>query len=645
MGIEPSRQGPGSAGDRPRLFESAEKATPATGARLGGLRFLGAVARQHRRSVSLSFGLNLTAALFESSTIGILVLALEVLAGDASAASAAALPAVGPWLAELGGRFGQDGLFLVLVGLAVATQLGVSGLEFSSRAATARLQAEVEGDLRSRIFRQLMSMSYGQVMRHRVGELAAYNDHVNYVGHVIQLLNLIAAQLIMMVAYLAILLWLSWPLTIGALAAALVLSAALRRIIRRIRELGRRFTQAGISLSARTVEFLRGIRLVRTFGREELAIRLVEDAIYDGVEHRRRGLTWNAAIGPLADALTVLGVGVFLVGGYLFLYDGRPAALPRLIGFLFVLYRLLPRIKFVNDRLGHVNSHWEFVRRVEAVLRTDDKELEKEGGRPFPGLARGVEYRSVSLRYVDASDWALRDVSFSLPRGAVVGLVGESGAGKSSVADLLLGLYRPTAGTIEVDGVDLQEIDWSDWRRHLGIVSQEAFIFHASARENIAFGRFDAGAEEVEAAARAADAHEFITRLAEGYDTILGDQGYRLSAGQRQRIALARAILRDPEILVLDEATSQLDSRSEREIQRSLARIGGERTVLIIAHRLSTLVGADQILVLEGGRLVERGRHDELLAAGGRYAELWRLQSLEEPEEERARPSAEAKDG
>ncbi len=226
-----------------------------------------------------------------------------------------------------------------------------------------------------------MTMSFPQVRQYKVGDLSSYNDQINYVGHVIQLLNLLVSQSLMALAYLVLLALLSWPMTLVAVVGAALLSASLSRVLRRIRRHGRKFTQAGVALNSRTVEFLNGLRLVRTFGREAYATDKVDQAILGGVGHRRRALTWHATIGPATDALTTLGVALFLIGGYLLVYDGRTEALPRLIAFLVVLYRLLPRVKFVNDRLGHVSGYWEFVRRVAGILRRDDKTV-RPAGRP-----------------------------------------------------------------------------------------------------------------------------------------------------------------------------------------------------------------------------------------------------------------------
>jgi subfamily B ATP-binding cassette protein MsbA len=221
----------------------------------------------------------------------------------------------------------------------------------------------------------------------------------------------------------------------------------------------------------------------------------------------------------------------------------------------------------------------------------------------------------------------LTGVSFRLPRGQTLALVGSSGAGKSSIADLLVGLYESHGDRILVDGVDLQQLELSSWQQRLGVVSQDTFLFNATIHTNIAYGCPWATRADVEAAARAAHAAEFIASITEGYDAMIGERGYRLSGGQRQRISLARAFLRRPELLILDEATSALDSHSERLVQEAIEGFERNHTVLVIAHRLSTICNADQICVMEKGRIVERGRHAELLAQGGAYAALWQQQS------------------
>jgi ATP-binding cassette subfamily B protein/subfamily B ATP-binding cassette protein MsbA len=287
----------------------------------------------------------------------------------------------------------------------------------------------------------------------------------------------------------------------------------------------------------------------------------------------------------------------------------------------------MPNISSINSNLSRCINDLSAVERIASMLRRDDKEYVRSGVKPFNGLRDRIEFQSVSLEYSSEERAAVDNLDFTLPRGGMVALVGESGAGKSTIVNLLLRLYDPTSGRILVDGVDLRDLVLQQWRNHIGVVDQDPFVLNASLRDNIAFGKLNAQEDEIVAAAQAANAHEFIVQLAGGYDTTVGDRGYRLSGGQRQRISIARAILRNPDILVLDEATSDLDSHSERMIQEALDGLRRDRTLLVIAHRLSTIAKADQILVLEQGRVVEAGSHQELLALNGRYAMFWQLQS------------------
>src|SRR5829696_800515 len=251
---------------------------------------------------------------------------------------------------------------------------------------------------------------------------------------------------------------------------------------------------------------------------------------------------------------------------------------------------------------------------VEIVERADAVDL---------GDVRGnVRFEGVSFRYDEESPWTLRDVDLEIPAGTRTAVVGETGAGKTTLGYLVARLYEPELGRVTIDGIDVRDAGFASLAATIGVVSQETYLFHSSVRENLRFARPDATDEEVEDAARAARIHDLIASLPDGYDTVVGERGYRFSGGEKQRMAIARTILRNPPVLVLDEATSALDTRTERAVQEALDRLAEGRTTIAIAHRLSTVRDADQIVVVDGGRIAERGTHDELIAAGGRYAEL-----------------------
>jgi ATP-binding cassette subfamily B protein/subfamily B ATP-binding cassette protein MsbA len=269
------------------------------------------------------------------------------------------------------------------------------------------------------------------------------------------------------------------------------------------------------------------------------------------------------------------------------------------------------------------------LKRLNNILREEDKEFVSNTGLPFHTFNHEIHFNDVGLRYPKSTREVIQGVSFTIPRGKTVALVGSSGAGKSSLLDLLLRLYEPVQGEILVDGVPLQKIDINEWRSKIGVVTQDIFIFNDTIEANILFGSLEASKEEVIDAAKAAGAHQFIQNLPEGYHTAVGERGYRLSGGERQRIALARALIRKPCLLILDEATSSLDTHSEKIIQETLHHLKHRVSMLIVAHRLSTIVHADQIYVVEKGKIIESGVHQELVKMQGRYAYLWRLQSEE----------------
>jgi ATP-binding cassette subfamily B protein len=254
----------------------------------------------------------------------------------------------------------------------------------------------------------------------------------------------------------------------------------------------------------------------------------------------------------------------------------------------------------------------------------------RSGGRALPtGDVRGsIDIEDLTFAYGDEADTpVLTDISLSIPAGETLGIVGSTGSGKSTLVKLLLRLYHVREGRIALDGIPIEEIRLEDLRASMGLVSQDVFLFHGTVRENIVYGSWDATDEQIEEAARLAEAHDFILGLPRGYDTVVGERGQKLSGGQRQRIAIARAILKDPPVLILDEATSAVDNETEAAIQRSLERISRDRTTVAIAHRLSTIRNADRICVLERGKIVELGTHDELIELGGLYAALWRVQT------------------
>ena len=399
------------------------------------------------------------------------------------------VPQVG-WLGgvtdNLQHSLGSGNFFLLLVGLAVATQLARSGLQFCGMAAAIHLQTQVEQETRHRIFRQFMALSCAEVSRYKIGDLGSYADHVNYLGLLIQATYRLRWHC-SWPSRMCVLLCLSWPMTLAAATVLLALHLVLRRIITRVRCTSHYFTRASVALQARTTEFLRGLRLIHTFAQQDYAICHVDSIIQEGATAKRGALLWQATLMPLLESLRVLGLAAFLLAIDLVVPDAERSAMPQLLAFVFAFYRLGPRLSATNNFLALAGQFWPFVDRIAQILRTDDKEYMADGAHPFAGLRRTIEFRNVSLHYLEGEPWAVKRLSSVIPNGSLTALVGTSGSGKSSAADLVLPLFDPTVGEVLVDGLDLRQLDLVCWRGSIGVVGQDTFLFNATVRENLAF--------------------------------------------------------------------------------------------------------------------------------------------------------------
>jgi subfamily B ATP-binding cassette protein MsbA len=401
----------------------------------------------------------------------------------------------------------------------------------------------------------------------------------------------------------------------------------LRPLIGRLRGRMRHLLDDRGDLTSLMEETVSGVRLVKAYGAEPYErgrFRIAADGYARGV------IRWQklALISqPISESFGALVTVVLLYVGAR-MATGGAATLPpeNFIAFLFVALRLMTPLKFLSNFPAQLQTALAAGERVLETLNEPPLEARADGAAQAPPFARAVEFQGVAFHY-DGGPRVLDGVSLTARKGEIVALVGSSGAGKSTLVDLIPRFYDPVEGAVLLDGQDVRAFTLASLRSQMGIVSQETVLFNDSVRANIAYGALDRyAAADIEAAARAANAHQFIMKLPSGYDTLLGERGTRLSGGERQRLAIARALLRDPPILILDEATSALDTESERLVQEAIDRLLEGRTVFVIAHRLSTVQHASQILVLDQGRIVERGRHDELLAASGRYRRLYELQ-------------------
>ncbi len=574
---------------------------------------------------------NLGRALLEGASLGTVFLAVDLLSQGSSGAVSwqtkpliSGLPALVAWLEGLA----PTTLFLGLIVLAVALKLAQALLQFLNSVNVGWFTARCNRRIRALIHRRITGLSFSCASGYRVGDLTEQAATApETVRREIEAGNALLTQVLMSLTYLAVLISLSPWLLLVAAAIALVVVLLQKQLLPRIRRTATRLTAANVAISSLITETIQGLRLLHSLGWLEAADATFQSELGEQEAAQRRQALLLATLGPTSELLPLLAIAAIAVVSVVAFGTRASGVLPSLVVFVLALQRLNMALTGIAGSHTILSSNVANLARLNDFLRPEGKAFRRLGGVPFPGLREGIRLEGVSLRYGAGRPWVLHDIDLEIPRGRTVALVGASGAGKSSIADLLAGLYEPSEGRILIDGVELGALDLASWQRRLGVVSQDTFLFNATLAENIGFGCPGASRSAIAAVAARAQAAGFIEALPDGYDTLVGERGYRLSGGQRQRISLARAFLREPELLILDEATSALDSANERLVQEAIEAFEREHTVLVIAHRLSTVVTADKIVVLEGGRVVEQGQHLDLLCQPGQYRSLWGQQA------------------
>lgn len=485
---------------------------------------------------------------------------------------------------------------------------------------TARLIAK----LRSQVVNSLMVVGIGFYNTVKTGDLV---DKVVYntaqTEEIFKKTTDILDYCISFLILLVLLVIFSWKLTIVTIILAIIIAYGVSIYIKKLYSCGRKLLTSGRELTSSLQESLQGIEVIKSFTKErEQSLKLNRQIEKHAIDHLNVNFS-NFMVHVITEAFGVIAIAVLFLIAIRSSHMDYRLALTQLLPFIYILARMLPLIKQINQARGAIASKWPALDAVYDLTRLDNKPVIKNGMSTYSGLERGIEFKDVTFSYHDDEKLALEGASFFIPKGKTTAIVGKSGAGKSTVINLLLRFYDPQKGVIYVDDEPLVNLRIESYRPNIGIVSQDTFIFNDTVRNNIAFGLTgEADDNTVIEAAKRAGADEFIVKLPEGYNTVLGERGIILSGGERQRISIARAILKNPEILILDEATSSLDTRTEQLIHKAITDLSRNRTVVIIAHRLSTIKNADQIIVLRDGTVSEIGPEKELLEKKGEYYKL-----------------------
>ena len=584
-----------------------------------------------KKSHVLIFGsvifLNLCSALMEGTSFGLLLASFSVLDGSA-ATMQKSLGLFGGYAQILCSHLPQGQEFLYLALLAVLAQIFRSAFAFLGQVVNTYITTKIQIEAQQNVYAQIFRFSFPHVSNYKLGDLVEYaKSPATVISIVLEAANRSLVSAMDCLACITIMFCLSPHLAFLALLVFGVFGLLLKKIIHKISRVSCSLTERLVEFSKHVVQSLYGLRAIFIFDRQVNTMEKIKSTLGQVAHLTQRVGVWNSAIGPINEIMNVMLVGVFLIVGHSLTQSGGLGSVSLLLTFITIVYRLGTRLQIVITSVGTIAMYWGGVQRLKEILSVEGKEFADRSGKPFTGSFQKIVFNDVTFQYKNSGVVALKNVHFTIPHGATIALVGASGAGKSSVIDLLVRLFEPTSGCIQIDNHSLREYEVGSWRNILGVVSQDSFMFNETIEDNIRFGRLNASFEEIRQAAQIAGAHEFIMRLPHQYQSIIGERGCRLSGGERQRISLTRALVRNPEILILDEATSSLDSRSERFIQDALKRLHGQKTIIAVAHRLSTIAMADVIYVLEGGEIVEAGAHAELLRLGGHYARYWNIQA------------------
>ncbi len=526
--------------------------------------------------------------------------------------------------------YGPSRILLMLCLIFCAIVVVKTSCYFGAAAVMVPIRTGVVKDMRMQIYDKILSLPLGFFSQERKGDIMArISGDVQEVENSISgTIEMLIKNPILILIYLGVLFRMSWELTLFTIVFAPAMIGVMSAIARRLKAQSIEAQRYWSDTMSQVEETLGGLRIIKAFLAErKMSARF--NAVTDAMRNKNsRVAVRQASAHPVSELLGSVMIAIVLwFGGTLILGEHAIIDAPSFMAYMAILYSVIQPIKDLSKAAYSIPKGLASMERINVILDAENDIAESSAPKSLKSFEDCIEFKGVSFRYESGRE-VLHDVNLRIPKGKNIAIVGASGAGKSTLVDLIPRFYDPTQGSISIDGIDIRDISTRDLRSLMGNVNQDPILFNDTIFNNIAFGVENATMESVEAAARIANAHEFIIAKPEGYNTYIGDRGVMLSGGQRQRISIARAILKNPPILILDEATASLDTESERMVQDALDYLMSNRTTISIAHRLSTVRKADEIIVMNEGRIVERGGHDELIALDGYYRKLYEMQTL-----------------
>lgn len=505
-----------------------------------------------------------------------------------------------------------------------------SALIFISVCLTNYLRILIIKYFRMESVKQIMQVGIGYFNKQRISDFHFIFESCteSSAGTIVNLIGTALPQVFTVLLLLFFLFLLSFKLTLLSIVLVLIVSFSLGHVTHLVSKGGQKVIDSRYNFNRILFDIFNGMKLIRLFNRENYIINKFQSSVEGYNKNTSMVVKLSSSVPLIFETLGVTIFSIILIVGSFIMSEDKGIWLGILATFIIILARIINPAKSLVQIRTNIIEKLPAVSELRHFLSPQNKLYISNGKKVFTGFKKGIIFQNVTFSY-NKETVVLYNVSFSIPKGIKLGIVGRSGSGKSTIIELLLRFYDPQEGRIFIDDVDLRDLDFNSWRRHIGVVSQDAFLFNDTIKFNIAFAKEDAREEEIEIAARRAHIHEFISTLPNGYNTFIGERGVLLSGGQIQRICIARAILTQPEILIFDEATSSLDTESEKIVQEALNEIGRGKTAITIAHRFSTVSNSDKIIVIEEGRIIEQGSHLYLMQNSSLYKRLVEIQRIE----------------
>jgi len=570
-------------------------------------------------------------SLTEAITLGLVYLAIESISSTSKAINDTNFLSL-PFIKDINNflvNLKPNSYFISILLIIIIIQILQFISKYLCKLTVNYFSAKCRVTISSLIHKKVLNLSFSSASKYKIGDLGDYvvQSPLNIRKH-IEITFDIFIHLILIFTYTLIMIKISLYLLVAVILIILIISPIQRNLIPRIKNDSIIITNKEVGIISNITENFQGLRFLHSNGLLKKSIKDINNKLNKLEENIKLQAIKLSFIEPFSSLLPIPIVSLIAIGNLLIYKELNQDFLASFITFILALQRLNTKLTIITSHQNTFSENYQRITRINNLLNDKNDVRNNNNLLKIKDFKNNIQFKNISLQYSDTNNMSLKDINFKLNRGEKIALVGPSGSGKSSISDLLLGIFSPTSGNIFIDNINLKNIDLESWRSLIGVVSQDTFLFNTSIEKNISFGLENVDFQEIVNASKLAKADEFITKFPNRYKTIIGERGYKLSGGQRQKIALARAFLRDPKIFILDEATSALDSKSEKLIQESLRENAYNSTFFTIAHRLSTIKDADNILVIENGLIKESGTHNELILKNGLYKNLWEIQSL-----------------